>query len=97
MATATARATDSRKLQVSIISPESVIFEGTADQVVAPAWDGEVGILRDHAPLMVLLGAGEVRLQRGAAEERFQVSGGFLQVADNVVTILSEQAESDAV
>lgn len=96
MATAAARATDSQRLQVSIISPESVIFEGAADQVVAPAWDGEVGILRNHAPLMVLLGAGEVRLQRDATEERFQVSGGFLQVADNVVTILSEQAEPDA-
>jgi F-type H+-transporting ATPase subunit epsilon len=93
MATATTRPGEDRKIRVSIISPESVIFEGDADQVVAPAWDGEVGILRNHAPLMVLLGTGEVRLQRGNMEDRFFVTGGFLQVADNVVTILSEQAE----
>ena len=42
-------------LQVSVISPERVIFEGSAEQVVAPAWDGEVGILRGHAPLWIFV------------------------------------------
>ena len=49
-------------LNVSVISPEAVLFEGTADSVVAPAFDGEVGILTGHAPMMTLLGAGELRL-----------------------------------
>jgi F-type H+-transporting ATPase subunit epsilon len=80
-------------LQVVVISPESTVFEGEAESVVAPAWDGELGILRGHAPLMALLGTGEIRISRGAATERFQISGGFLQVVDDVVTVLSERAD----
>jgi F-type H+-transporting ATPase subunit epsilon len=77
---------------VSVISPERIIFQGEADGVVAPAWDGEIGILRGHAPLMALLGAGELRIRRGGDTERFQVAGGFLQVVDDTVTVLSERA-----
>lgn len=79
------------RLTVSVISPERTIFEGEADMVVAPAWDGEVGILRGHAPMMVLLGEGDLRVRRGNVEERFFVGGGFLQVVENVVTVLSER------
>jgi F-type H+-transporting ATPase subunit epsilon len=79
------------RLTVTVISPERKVYEGEADQVVAPAWDGEVGILRNHAPFMVLLGEGDLRIRRGAAEERIFVSGGFLQVAGNIVTVLSER------
>lgn len=82
-------------IRVSVISPERVIYEGEADQVIAPAWDGKVGILKNHAPMMLLLGSGELRIQRRGTEERFYVSGGFLQVIDNVVTVLSERAEAD--
>jgi F-type H+-transporting ATPase subunit epsilon len=96
MATVTPRNSGEYPIRVSVISPERIIFEGDADQVVAPAWDGEVGILRNHAPYMVLLGTGELRVMRGNTVERFVVSGGFLQVVDNVVTILSEQAEATA-
>jgi F-type H+-transporting ATPase subunit epsilon len=94
MATPTRRDRGEFPIRVSVISPERIIFEGEADQVVAPAWDGEVGILRNHAPFMVLLGTGELRISQRDTEERFYVSGGFLQVVDNVVTVLSEQAEA---
>ncbi len=83
------------RLTVSVISPERTIYEGEADLVVAPAWDGEVGILRHHAPMLALLGEGDVRIRLGTAEHRFYVSGGFLQVAEDAVTILSERAEQD--
>lgn len=79
-------------LKVAIISPESTVYEGEADMVVAPAWDGEVGVLRGHAPMLVLLGAGEMRVTRGGSTQRFRVEGGFMQVADDVVTVLSESA-----
>lgn len=82
-------------LTVSVVSPERVIFEGEADMVVAPAWDGEVGILRRHAPMLALLGEGDVRVRLGSREQRFFVAGGFLQVAADVVTILSERAEPE--
>jgi F-type H+-transporting ATPase subunit epsilon len=79
-------------LKVALISPDRTVFEGEADMVVAPAWDGEVGVLRGHAPMLVLLGNGNLRVRTGGTEQRFHVEGGFLQVADDVVTILSERA-----
>ena len=81
-------------LNVSVISPERVVFEGTAESVVAPAFDGEVGILPHHAPMMTLLGKGELRLS-GVAEGsgRFRVEGGFLQVLNDSVRVITERAE----
>ncbi len=78
-------------LKVSLISPEAVLFEGEASMVVAPAFDGEVGILDDHAPMMTLLGNGVLRLGSGA-DQRFNIEGGFLQVVDNTVRIVTEKA-----
>lgn len=92
MAAPADRPAGARGLRVVVISPEATVFEGEADSVVAPAWDGKLGILRGHAPLMALLGAGELTVARGGATERFHVEGGFLQVVDDVVTVLSERA-----
>ena len=78
-------------LRVSVISPEAVLFEGETDSIVAPAHDGEVGILTGHAPLMALLGEGELRLG-GAGGRRFHVSGGFMQVLDDQVRVVTERA-----
>lgn len=82
------------RLKVAVISPERTVFEGEAEQVVVPAWNGEVGILRGHAPLLALLGEGPVRISQGGSEQRFMIRGGFLQVAEDVVTVLSERAEA---
>lgn len=79
-------------LKVSVISPERVLYEGTARGVVVPAFDGEVGILPMHAPLMTLLGKGVLRIDTTAGEQRFQVEGGFLQVVDDVVRVVTEHA-----
>jgi F-type H+-transporting ATPase subunit epsilon len=78
-------------LKVSVISPEAVLYEGTTDTVVAPAHDGEVGILTGHAPMMTLLGKGVLRLG-GAGGQQFNVDGGFLQVVDNTVRVVTEKA-----
>ena len=78
-------------LTVSVISPEAVLFEGTAESVVAPAFDGEVGIFTGHAPMMTLLGQGELRLGSGGGQ-RFRVQGGFLQVVDDQVRVVTEHA-----
>lgn len=79
-------------LKVSVISPEAVLFEGETDSVVAPAYDGEVGILSDHAPLMALLGNGQLRL--GSAGRSFNVNGGFMQVLNNEVRVVTEKASA---
>jgi len=81
-------------LKVSVISPESVLFEGEVTSVVAPAFDGEVGILQDHAPMMTLLGTGQLRLSGSGGDQRFTVEGGFLQVVENNVRIVTERARA---
>lgn len=79
-------------LKVSVISPESVLFEGEVTSVIAPAFDGEVGILENHAPMMSLLGKGSLRLGGSGGEKRFNIEGGFLQVVGNNVRIVTERA-----
>ena len=79
-------------LNVSVISPEKTLFEGSVDSVVAPAFDGEVGILPGHAPMMTLLGKGTLKLGTEGRAGRFSVEGGFLQVVDNAVRVVTERA-----
>lgn len=82
-------------MRVSVISAERAVFDGEADSVVAPAYDGLVGILPRHAPFMTLLGEGIVRIRKpgtGEVTTRLQVSGGFLQVASDVVRIVARSA-----
>ncbi|MEP6692951.1 MAG: ATP synthase F1 subunit epsilon [Gemmatimonadaceae bacterium] len=79
-------------LIVSVISPDQTLFQGEATSVVAPAFDGEVGILAGHAPMMTLLGTGVLRLDGGAPGKRFNVSGGFVQVVDDQVRVVTEKA-----
>ena len=81
-------------LKVSVSSPERMLFEGEATHVVAPAFDGFVGILENHAPMMTLLGEGELRLDSAGTARRFSVNGGFLQVVDNQVRVVTESARA---
>ncbi len=81
-------------LRVQVISPERVLFEGDATSVVAPAFDGELGILTGHAPMITALGTGTLRVESGAGNQRFSVEGGFLQVVDDQVRVVTEQATS---
>lgn len=81
-------------LKVSVISPERMLYEGSARGVIAPAFDGEIGILPMHAPLMTLLGKGILRVDTVQGEQRFTVDGGFLQVVDNQVRVVTEQASA---
>jgi F-type H+-transporting ATPase subunit epsilon len=80
-------------LTVSVVSPERTLFEGEAESIVAPAFDGQVGILTNHAPMLTLLGTGELRLSASGGDRKFTVSGGFLEVADNRVRVVTERAE----
>ena len=85
-------------LQVSVISPERMLFEGEAREVIAPAFDGEVGVLPMHAPMVTILGRGELRLTGATGGEtlRFDVEGGILQVVDDVVRVVTEKAVASA-
>jgi F-type H+-transporting ATPase subunit epsilon len=79
-------------MRVSVISAERSVFEGEAQSVVAPAYDGLVGILPRHAPFMTLLGKGIVKISGSGGVRRLQVAGGFLQVARDVVRIVAGSA-----
>lgn len=83
-----------RTMKVSLVSPESILFEGEASAVVAPAFDGLVGILPHHAPFMTLLGEGDLVVRQAGSERRFRVGGGFLQVVKDVVRVVAEKATS---
>jgi F-type H+-transporting ATPase subunit epsilon len=83
-------------MRISVISPERTLYDGDATSVVAPAYDGELGILAGHAPMTTLLGRGTLRVTRGADEQRFDIDGGFLQVVDDVVRVVTEKAQSVA-
>ncbi len=80
-------------LNVRVVSPQKIVFEGEASSVVAPAWDGQVGILPGHAPMLALIGSGEVSVDRpGGGSDAFHVAGGVLKVERNHVTLLTEYA-----
>ena len=79
-------------MRVSVISAERSVFEGEAASVVAPAYDGLVGILPRHAPFMTLLGKGIVTISSSGGDKRIHVASGFLQVARDVVRIVAGSA-----
>ena len=83
-------------MQVTVISPEAAMFDGNADAVVAPAYDGQVGILPNHAPFMTLLGEGKLVVRHGGSVNQFLVRGGFLQVVDNRVRVVAEHVQGDS-
>jgi F-type H+-transporting ATPase subunit epsilon len=78
---------------VDIVTPESVVWSGDANFLVARTVEGEIGILTDHEPLMAAVATGAVVVE--ADEERITVGthGGFLQVVDNQVSLLTDRAE----
>ena len=82
----------SSKLSCAVITPDRQVLDVTADSVVMPAHDGLIGILRGRAPLLCKLGIGIVKLVTGNQERRLFVDGGFAQVRDNKVTILTSAA-----
>ena len=84
-------------MQVTVISPEASMFDGEADALVVPAFDGQVGILPNHAPFMTLLGEGSLTVRRrGETVSRFSIRGGFLQVVDNRVRVVTEHVQGDS-
>ena len=80
-------------LRVKVITPEKVIWSDTSDQVVLPAVTGDLGILKDHAPLVTVLDAGVVRKRSADKWVPLIVFGGFAEVENNQVTILGNGAE----
>ncbi len=82
-------------MRVTVIAPERSVFDGEAEAVVAPAFDGLVGILPKHAPFMTLLGEGSLTITQDGATKSVRVRGGFLQVVRDSVRVVAEHAETE--
>jgi F-type H+-transporting ATPase subunit epsilon len=80
-------------VDLEIVSPERLLLSKPVDMVVIPAAEGEMGVLPQHAPMIVLLQEGVIRLYEGGrVTESLQVSGGFAEVTPTRVTVLADTA-----
>jgi F-type H+-transporting ATPase subunit epsilon len=79
-------------LTCTVVTPEQTALETKAEFVALPLYDGEIGIAPGHSPLIGRLGYGEMRIKSGGTTQSFYVDGGFVQVADNVVAVLTNRA-----
>lgn len=75
-----------------VVTPEETAVNETADFVAVPLYDGELGVAAGHSPLIGRLGFGELRLRTGSKTTRYYVDGGFVQVVNNVVSVLTNRA-----
>ncbi len=76
----------------SVVTPERSVLECDATSAIFPAWDGEIGILPQRSALLCRLGTGILRITADGEERQFYIDGGFGQMVDNKLTLLTEQA-----
>jgi F-type H+-transporting ATPase subunit epsilon len=79
-------------LRCIVVTPEETVLDTSAEFVALPLFDGEVGILPMHSPMIGRLGYGELRIRSAGVVSRYYVDGGFVQVLDNVVSVLTNRA-----
>jgi F-type H+-transporting ATPase subunit epsilon len=78
---------------LDIITAEQQVYSDDVEMVVAPGVDGQLGILPHHAPLMTMLQPGEILIRKDGSDTFMVVTGGFLEVIGNKVTILADACE----
>lgn len=80
-------------ITLQLVTPERVVSSLDVEALIVPGSQGYLGILPDHAPMVVQLKAGPVVVRAGGSMRRFAVTGGFFEVADNKAIILADAAE----
>lgn len=80
------------KMRCVVVTPEATLVDDTADFVALPLFDGEIGIAPSHTPLIGRLGFGELRIESGDNERKLYVDGGFVEVAKDVISVLTNRA-----
>ena len=81
-------------LKVEIVTAERVVYsEEGVDRLIVPGIEGELGVLTLHAPLLTMIQPGVMRIVKGEEEVEMAISGGFIEVRDNRITILADAAE----
>ncbi len=83
-----------KTIQLEMVTPEKVALQAEAEMIVLPALEGEMGVLPGHAPFIVMLNPGEVRVTAPGGEKKFYaVAGGFAEIQPNKVAVFAETAE----
>lgn len=82
------------QLQCVIVTPEKAILDETADMVILPMIDGEMGVQPGRAAVIGQLGKGQLRIKNGADTKAIRIEGGFAQVRNNVITVLTTKVVS---
>lgn len=80
------------KLFLEIISPEKVVFKDEVDEIVVPTITGEIAILPNHAELLTRINPGELIIKKTGKDHSFAITGGFLEIINNRVSILADYA-----
>ena len=84
------------RFDLAILTPERAVFEGPVEYVEVPGSEGYLGVLAHHAALVTELGSGTLTVRKaGGGEVRWQVSGGFFEVADNRATVLADEVSGE--
>lgn len=81
-----------KEFQCAVVTPEATVFDGRVEFAALPAHDGEIGVLCNRAPLLCKLGVGALRLRGSDNARIWFVDGGFAQVLENQLTVLTPQA-----
>ncbi|HEV7224815.1 MAG TPA: ATP synthase F1 subunit epsilon [Pirellulales bacterium] len=84
--------TGAKQLRLVVVTPETTLLDELAEFVSLPLFDGEIGVAPLHSPMIGRLGYGEMRVRAHGGTERYYVDGGFVQVADDVVSVLTNRA-----
>jgi len=80
-------------IKLDVVTAERMVYSDDVDMVVAPGFEGQLGILPHHTPLMTTLLPGELRVKKGGEEVSLVISGGFLEVRPDKVVVLADTAE----
>lgn len=80
-------------ITLRVITPDTVALDQTVDSVVLPGLDGKLGVLSGHATMVTALDAGELRFKSGGSEESLFVAGGFAEVRNNTLRVVTEASE----
>ncbi len=81
-------------LQISILTPERPFWNGQAEEIILPTETGEMGVLKNHAPIITGLDVGAMLIKTKEQWSSFAIMGGFAVVKNNPVTILANEAET---
>ena len=81
-----------KTFRCTVITPNMQVLDQDVTAAVIPAWDGEIGLLKQRAPLLVKLGFGSMRLDSAKGSETLFIGGGFAQMKDDKLTLLTDEA-----